>query len=530
MSYSAQYKIRTIPNLATGLNNQFDSGEILDSDVADMSNIEVDGKSIKNAAGYVEYGTTTGSPYWGIFHARFSSGTQRLIRQRGTTLEYDNGSGTWTGCTLPTTGSPAAPITLTEVGCSFAMLNDIIVWSNGADSVMHSSDGITWTIPTYGSPAAEFPKARVLFNNGLNRILFLGIPTEPSKVYWTDINDPTNITATAFQVFGFNDGQDIQDAVLMPTGAMLLFKTNRFYEISDVTLDTVATAPIGEAPCVRYTAVATENSAMWAGPDGRIYEFTGGVANCISNNIAPLTCTKPVSMRAAYHKQKYHLSVPDGSNNYNSVEYVVHRDLPTGNPKNPYVITKNARTIGCYGIEDREVSGIRRTRLYFGDSRNTAEGSPAAVPGEFAWINQDHDTAVTQGVLGAAQDCYFVTKFFMEHGPYFLKRFTRYFIDHKSTEDITVTLGYRFDQFEEFTSVDLVAPAATIQWIYDDSTTGNWNDGFGWSATAEARQFKDLEHTGTEPRGIQFKISWSSQNDLEILSQAYKFLIRQQFR
>lgn len=531
MTYSARYQVRQIPNLATGLNNADDASEILDTDVSDMENIEVDSKSIVSAAGYVDYGTTTGNPYWGIFNARFSSGTERMIRQRGTRLEYDNGSGTWTACTLPTSGSPAATITLTQVGCSFAMLNDIILWSNGTDSTMKSSDGITWTIPTYGSPAQGLPKARVLFNNGLNRIIFTAIPTEPAKAYWSDINDPTNIGTSAFQVFGFNDGQDIQDTVLMPNGAQLLNKTNRFYQISDITLDTVSTDPIGEAPCVRYTAVATENSAMWAGPDGKIYEFDGAIARCISNNIAPLMVTKPVSMRATYHNRKYRLAVPDGSNDYNSYEYVVHRDVPTGDPNNPYVITKNQRYIGCYGKEDREVSGIRRSRVYFGDSRNIAEGSPAAIPGVFAWINQEHDTSVTQGLAGAAQDCYFITKFFTESkGSSFVKRFVKYFIDLKATEDQTIAVCYRYDPFEEFTCFNIMTEAAELDWQYDNGETGSWSEGYGWSASATDRSFKDLENTGTEPRGIQFKVSWSNVNDVEILSQAYKFLTSPNFR
>lgn len=258
MPFTARYQLRNIPNLRTGLNNRYDAGEILDTDMADCENVEVDTRSIKSAAGYVDYGGDTG-PFWGGFNARFSAGTERMIRQRGTILEYDNGAGTWAACTLPTTGSPAVSITLTETPCSFAMLNDKVLWSNGTDSTMQSTDGITWTIPTYGSPASELPKARVLFNNGLNRILFLAIPTEPSKVYWSDINDPLTISANAYQFFGANDGQEIQDAVLTPNGGMLLFKTNRFYAISDITLDTVSTEPVGEAPCVRYTAVATEN-------------------------------------------------------------------------------------------------------------------------------------------------------------------------------------------------------------------------------------------------------------------------------
>jgi hypothetical protein len=277
--FTSKYKLRSIPHLRTGLNNRYDNSEISDTDMADCENVEVDTKSIRNAGGYVDYGGATG-PFWGGIHAVFSGGTNRLIRQRGATLEYDSdGAGTWVECTLPTAGSPAETVVLTQEPCSMAMLNDTVMWSNGTDVVMSSTDGITWELE------ALLPKARVLFNNGLNRMLYMAVPTTPSKVEWSDINDPTTVGASSYQFINPNDGQEIMDAVLMPNGAMLLLKTNRFYQISDITFDMTSVDPIGEAPCVRGTACATENSAIWAGPDGRIYEFDGGKANLISDQI-----------------------------------------------------------------------------------------------------------------------------------------------------------------------------------------------------------------------------------------------------
>lgn len=520
--YSGGYNIRHLPNLATGLNDNYDAGEILDTDIAEMENIEVDSRSIKNAGGYVDYGSSEG-PFWGIFNARFEDGTETMIRQRQGTLEYDNGSGTWVECTLPTTGSPASTVVLTQRGCSFAMLNDTILWSNGEEEVMSSTDGVTWTLQ------ADLPKSQVLFNNGLNRILFLAQPDEPSRIDWSDINDPVTVGADAYQYFGKNDGQEIQDVALLPNGAMILFKTNRFYEISDVTLDTVSTAPIGEAPCVRYTVQSTENSVMWAGPDGKVYELFGGVPKFISDNIKRFYITKPQSMRAIYHNNKYRLAVPETSNDYNSVEYVIHRNLPAGSTSNPYVITKNTRYIGCYGIEDREVAGERRSRVYFGDSRNFSTGSPATVPGVFAWINQEHDQSTTQGLAGNSQTCSFTTKFYTENGTYSLKRYTKYFINIKSSANQEITIGYRFNPFDAFTEIKLLTNIPSTAWMFDDSTTGGFSEGFGFSSEIDVREYKSLERGSTEPRGIQFQVSWSSIQDVEILSQAIKFLSKQTF-
>src|SRR5664280_46577 len=349
------------------IRDRFDAGEIKDTDMADMINVEVDTKSIRSAAGYVDYGGNTG-PFYGGFHAKFSNGTNRLIRQRGAILEYDNGAGTWAACTLPATGSPAATIVLVQIACTFEMLNDIVLWSNGTTSVLSSTDGITWT------ERASLPKAKILFNNGLNRILFLAQPAIPSRVDWSDINDPLTVGAAAYQFFGKNDGQNIEDAVLLPNGGMVLFKTSRFYSISDISLDTVSTEPIGEAPCVGRTACVTENSVIWAGPDGTVYELQGGVPKKLTLNIEPLAISYPYLMRAVYFNGRYRLSVPTGSETYNSYEYVIDKTLPTGDADAPYTITKNQRYIGCYIKEDREVASVRRTRLYFGDGRTAAIG------------------------------------------------------------------------------------------------------------------------------------------------------------
>lgn len=528
MSFTSRYKLRDIPHLRTGLNDRYDSSEIADTDMADMENVEVDTRSIRNAGGYVDYGGATG-PFWGGFHAKFEDGTNRLIRQRGTVLEYDDGSGSWTACTLPTEGSPAADITLTETGCSFAMLNNTVLWSNGTDDVMESTDGITWTIATTGSPAESLPKATVLFNNGKNRILFMGIPTEPSKVYWSDINQPSTIGSSSYQFIGKNDGAEVMDAVLLPNGSMLLLKTDRFYAISDITADMIAVDPIGQAPCVRYTAVSTENSAIWAGPEGEIYEFDGARANIISDNIDRLDITKAYKMRGVYHNNRYRLAVPSSTDDYNSYEYVVHRKIQTGNAVNPYVITKNQRYIGCYIKEDREVSNVRRTRLYFGDGRSDAVGSPAEVPTTFAYINDIHDTGVTQGLNGTAQSCYFTTKFFTEDVAFFIKRYTKYFLQVKSSSDQDITLAYRFDPYAQWTEVSLSATTADLDFELEDGSEGGFSEGYSFSYEAIDTIFKDLESTGGEARGIQFKISWSSINDVEILSQAYKMLIKNNF-
>lgn len=515
MSFSNKYQIRNIPNLSGGLNDFADPTEIRDNEMASCENFEVDDKTIKTAPGYVMYdGSPVADRYWGIFHARFSSGTQRLIRQRGTTLEYDNGSGTWTNCTLPNYASPATTVVLSQVQCSFEMLNDIVLWSNGTDSVMSSTDGITWTL------RSSLPKAKKLLHNGLNRILYLAQPAVPSRIDWSDINDPLTVGASNYQFIGKNDSDDIVDAVITPTGGLFVNKTTRFYSISDVTEGTVSVDPLGYAPCVGRTAVSTENSIIWAGPNGEIYEYSGQVGlisgNLSRSNISPANISL---MTAVYFNGKYRLALPEGSNNYNSIELVVNRKLFTGKNENPYVITRNRRNIGCYGVENRFVSSVSRTRLYFGASLYTAL---------FAYINDFRDSSVTQGLNGASQTCYFSTKFFQEDNPYYLKRYVKSFIDIFVEQSTDFTLSYRFDKNGQWTDVSRTATGEDTDWVYDSGETGGFSEGYSFSGVATNKIFQDLEKS-QDPFGIQLKITVSTNKDVSFYGLAYKFLTKPNF-
>lgn len=516
---SGEYKIRYIPHLRGGLNDFDDSSEIADNEMSDCENVEVNDKAIRSAAGYVDYGgSSVDGPYWGGFNAIFSSGINRMIRQRGNTLEYDNGSGSWTGCTMPTTGSPATTVTLTQIPCSFEMLNDIVLWSNGTDVVMSSTDGITWTL------RSGLPKSKQLFNNGLNRIVFVAQPAAPSRVDWSDINDPLTINAASFQFIGKNDGQNIERFTLTPTGGIICHKTNRFYSISDITDGIIAVDPIGEAPCYGGTVVATENSVIWFGGDA-IYEYSGRSVKRISSRISFATRANVSSAylaTAVYFNKKYRLSIPSASTTYNFHEYVVDRNQNTGESSNPYVITRNGRTIGCYIKEQRDVSNVKRNRLYIGSSLG---GSSYRI---FAYVNELHDSSVTQGLNGSAQPCYFITKFFNEDDPFFLKRYVKYFFDTFIANAFSVTVSYRFSQNGVWTDVVSSVDTETLDIDYGNGESGTFSEGYSFATSGAGQVFIDLE-LAENIRGIQFRLAWSSVTDVSILSQAYKFLEHKQF-
>lgn len=518
-NFSGKYTTRVIPNLRGGMNDYDDSEEIEDNEMADCENVEISDKNIRSAAGYVDYGgTLTDGPYWGGFQAIFSSGTSRLIRQRRGYLEYDNGSGTWTNCTLPTSGSPVAAVTLSQIPCSFAMLNDIVLWSNGTDSVMSSTDGITWTL------RSSLPKSKQLFNNGLNRILYVAQPSAPSRIDWSDINDPLTVGASSYQAVGFNDGQVIEGAALTPSGGQLCFKTNRFYSISDITQGIVSVDPIGEAPCYGGTIQVTENSVIWFGGDA-IYEYAGGIVSRISGTLSfvgRLDVKYAYLSTAAYFNQKYRLSIPSSTTQYNFQEYVLDRSTLTGKAHSPYAITRNGRTIGCYIKERSNTSNVRRNRLYIGSSLS---GTDYRI---FSYVNDLHDPSVTQGLDGSAQGCFFITKFYTENTPFLLKRYVKHFFDILASNTTDITLSYRFDPRSGFIDIVRTVTPSTLDIDYGNGESGDFSEGYNFVSPSVEQVFTSLE-SSQNMRGVQFKFSWSSIQDVTIFSHAYKTLIKNKF-
>jgi hypothetical protein len=69
-----------------------------------------------------------------------------------------------------------------------------------------------------------------------------------------------------------------------------------------------------------------------------------------------------------------------------------------------------------------------------------------------------------------------------------------------------------------------------LEFEFGDGSTGGFNEGYSFAYEKIISTFRDLETTGAEIRGVQFKITWSSIQDIEILSQAYKYLAKPNFK
>lgn len=528
---SRNLPVHPIPSLRYGLNDMQASDEINDMEIVDCENFSVDEDSVVSSPGYIQWDNSVNTgPYYGIYQFKKSDGTQKLIRQKGSQLQYDSdNTGTWVNCTHPTAGSPAAAIALDTTNLpTFATLNDTVIYANGVQR-WTSTDGITWSAST------AFPVSKIVFNNGKNRLLYMGQPASPFRLDWSDINTPLTINASAWALVNPNNGEKIVGAGLTPQGTNLVFTEGSVYEVSDYVDDGIIDINfIGNTRLAsHHSIVTTEDSVVWLGHDG-FYELIGGTIRKISGRIkftGRNNITKPWLVVGSYYNGKVHMSMPDSdiSNDYNAQEYVINKHLPRPDSEQPYVITRNRRYWGCYGVEIYETASDKNVTLYAGDSR-TPSGSPASGGEIFAVVNDYRDQDVTQGLNGSSQTAYLITKYFTENESYYVKRFKKFFSSIRATNSCTVTLAYRFLPYGPWTETAYtLEPSGEIEWDYGNGESGVFSEGYGFAQETVENIFNAIENA-EKPRGIQFKIGATSINDVQFLNFAYSYIPKGKFK
>jgi hypothetical protein len=525
--------IQNLPTFRYGLNDMQSPDEIRDDELADVENFSVEEDSLATAPGYArwddDYANHPG-PYWGGVAFVKSDGYIVEVRQRQDKLEYVlDGGETWAECTLPTTGSPATTISLSQVPCTFTHLNDTLLFANG-QYVMSSTDGVTWTNET------SLPLCKVVFHNGKNRVLFLNQVSNPFRFDWSDINDPLTVGASAYQLVDPNNNGKIVGAGLTPEGTTLIFKDSAVYSVSDyVDAGIIDINFIGNVTIASHQSICTtENSVMWAGFDG-VYEYIGGVIRYIFGRINPIgrnDVYRGELYCAAYYNNKYHLSKPDADIDYeyNCQEYVVYKQMLRNDPIQPYVVTRNRRYFGMYYVSDFEYSYGRDIALNAGDSREEfTTGSPAAYGNTFFGYINDYRWVEDAGLAGEEQTCYFVTKYFQQNIPYYVKKFKKVFLSCKFDSAVDIIISYRFDPFDQWTDNTVPVTSSEIEIEYDDGDSGTFSEGYGFSQQAIANLFVDIENN-EKPRGIQFKVSVTSIQDVTNFGMAYQFRPKIKFK
>ena len=518
--------VHTVLNLGLGLNNQMDASTINDAEIADCENFSIEEGTLSTSPGFSLWDDTPTNygPFWGSVTFTKSNGVSLDVRQRQGFLEYAPGGGrTWIKCTLPTTGSPAHTISLSQVACTFAHLNDILLFANG-QYVLSSTDGITWT----NQPS--LPLCKVVFNNGKNRILFLNQPNSPYRFDWCNINTPLTVNAASYEMVDPNSNGIVVGAGKTPDGTTLIFKESSVYSVADI-VDTgiIDINFIGNSTILLHQTIATtENSVIWLGYAG-VYEYMGGVIKLISGRISWVGRNDSTifnSVCAAYYNFKYHFSMPDIdiSQDYNSQEYIIYKNLVRNDTVQPYPITRNRRYIGCYNVADyNDYNGGRDISLMIYDSRSeeqmTTSGSPAITDTPLAAFVNDYRDSAFQNY--GSQDCFFTTKYFTENMAYYVKKYRKLFANMKLFQTTTITLSYRFVPYGQWkdTTVEIIAEMVKFLEGYQ------FSEGYGFSQDTLGAVFIDINNP-EKPRGIQFKFAVSTTKDISYLSLAHNYIVK----
>lgn len=522
--------IHTIPSWRLGLNTLNSAEEIEDLEFSDCENWAIDDAATTTSPGYVQNDTGAAidriGPYWGIFSFNDNTNQPHVVRQRQGVLEYaiNTYADTWTAATMPV-GS------VTETQPTWAILNEVLLWSNGTDTVMSSADyGVNWALQ------AGLPKSKVIANNGSNRVIFTAQPGSLFRIDWSNLNDPLTIGASSYQLIDPNNGKEIVGFGKTPKGTNIIFTRTGLYEISTYVDNGIIDVNfIGTANCFNHHTIATTfDSIIWAGSTGELYELKDGIISIISGKIAQIgrnNVLKPDTYTAAFYNYKYHLSMPDNdvSQDYNSQEYIVYKKMSRGDLVQPYPMTRNRRYFGCYNVQDGDFDYGTDNVLYVGDSRRIGDVTAPVTNTLFAFVNDFRDTSFTSGLNGDTQPAFFVTKYFTENVPYWVKHYRKFFILLKVTQDLSITIGYRFLPYGAFTEVTDSLTAGEMDWIYDDLTTGPFFEGYGFSEEREGSIFHAIENE-EKPRGIQFRISTNEVADVQIYESSYIYRLRPKFK
>lgn len=523
--------IQNIQPLVYGLNTKLDPSMIQDAEMADCENFSIDDGIMSTSPGYIGWDNNPApGPYWGGFTFTKTDGSIVNVRQRQDTLEYaPDGDSDWFPCTMPNVGSPASPLTLTQCQPTFAALNNIIIFTNGHESVLSSTDGITW------AAQASLPKCKVVVENAKNRLLYLA-QTDSNKQFrfdWSNINDPLTIDAESYSLVDPNNNGFIVGAGLTPNGTTLIFKELGVYEVSDYVDNGIIDINfIGATKCASHQSIATtNNSVIWHSMDG-VSEYIGGTIRQIMGRISMIgrnDVARADLFCGAFYNNKYFLSIPDAdvSTDYNSQEYIFHLNIGRQDSEQPYAITRNRRYIGCYFKEFAVFDYGADNTLYIGDSRPaTTSGSPAVYDNMvFGWINDYRDTDFGDGLDGEAQTCFFTTKYFTKSVPYYAKKFKRIFANLKITSNATFKVSYRFLPYGAWTDIDATIEVAQLEFLEGYG----FSEGYGFAQDSLESIFIDMNNP-EKPRGIQFKFETTTIKDISILSMAFSYMLKGKFK
>lgn len=507
MASRRQRPISQVPLPRYGLNDKDSPFAIHPLEASRMENVEIGEADAYARLGYSQFGNTSGSgPIQNMHDHRESDGTQVILRARQATIEkYNTVTDTWDAISLP--------ISITaNRKMSFAMLNDVTIAANGVNSDLKFNGSVFTEL-------ASNPKADVqmIYQNRLVKFKFAN-----ATVYWSDINDPETFDALAFEPIDPNNGQ-MGKGIADLNGQIIIFKEAKKYLMTSLIGGSVIPLDGEISTSSHYSIAATGSSLIFLSPTGGWYELRGTQTFLISDHIDvnQISKTEIDMAHAVFFDNAYRCFVAERSNAYNNLEYVIHLNIRTPFPENPYAITKNRGLNGlCYLKTLR--NGLEE--LYFGDSRPDS-GSPSTTHSKtYLMFDGNNDD-------GATISPYWETKMFDERMPFYAKKYKRAYTRVITQTGLTYYIAHRFGTTDAWNEQPLTFVSNFLEWIVDlGANISEWAGGIMWPFEGASDDFVSLTNTG-RPRTIQFRNrAPSSAAQARWIFQAYRYRVRDKFK
>lgn len=474
-----------------GLNNNDDSTDIEDNQAQDLLNV-IFPKDLAKRGGYTEVNSTaiSGSTgIYGLFPYYYNNGASRklLYISHTTCGEVNTGTGATSSITTGLTTN------LRTRGLTF---KDLFIFVNGTDNPQKINEDS-------GDDLGGSPPVTSLIALHKNYLFLSGNSTYPSRVYYSDLDDPETWGANDFFDCNPDDGDKITGLYVTLDSLIIQKEYNTYLLYGDtpsytegLTLWRVKKASTSTGAVNQGSMQAWGKNVLYLSRNEGVQIFGGGVTSdevefdsmtstLMSKDITPsiggLNESRNSQAEAVVWDYKYILAVPNGSSTTNNLCLVY--DFRAGG-WSKWNIPANCWT-------KFRSSGV--DYLYF--------GSPTT--GKIYRY-----TPTTYSDNGTAINAYYQTKDFDLKQPGVEKVFRKFYITVNKASDYTLTVEPEFD----FGDTTPAVSSYSIGSVASDSLWGTmvWGTDKWGAATASS---SDKEIMNDRAEFINYTLSNSTLNE-----------------
>jgi hypothetical protein len=351
-----------------GLNRQYDFSRgpnytdgplgLADTELAETDNFYYEGglKTIPGATRLLATTAMGGSPnaITGIFHYEQKDGTQKfVVTTDGGRMAYQNGSA-WTN--ISTTLS-----TVAKTYWSWSVFNDTLIAASGSNAVKK------WDGTTFADLGGTPPQGRFVSVH-TDYVLLAGHTSAPSKLRYSDTNDPNTWPAGNSLNVGLDDGQIITG--LQRLGDVtVVFKERSIYSLSGASpTDFQIDATLSEVGCIAPNSIVLTDAGIFFWSEAGPAMFNGFRTVLLQRRLRALMdavdWTNPTKISAAYYPYRKQLLVSYQRTGQSAPDRILLLDMyrlgDDNSPTNFWPILYGASQLG-----DAEDSAGRH-RVYIG--------------------------------------------------------------------------------------------------------------------------------------------------------------------